>query len=125
MYNHYHEQIFEIGFFSLFFSYETYLVHKIQRPVRNLVPMQTGVVSALPRNQNGERLDVLDAQLNHQRLVAELLRTEIQENAPPQLGGLFASQPSSVSSLNKFLMVLQPLPQFLRLAATRQRVFCK
>lgn len=102
--------------------------------------MKAGVVSALPGHENGERLDVLNRELENQRSGAELVGVEIQENQTLQFRRLLAleetvlyiADPDTVSSAtatasystNQLLVVPQPFPKLLRLAAADQRILC-
>lgn len=119
---------------------KTYLIDVVQRVVGHLVAMKAGVVSALPGHEDGERLDVLNRELENQRSGAELVGVEIQENQTLQFRRLLAleetvlyiADPDTVSSAtatasystNQLLVVPQPFPKLLRLTAADQRILC-
>jgi hypothetical protein len=77
------------------------------------------MISALPRYQHGEGLNILDAEFNDERLITELLRVQVEEYPAPQFRGMFAPQFQRIRSFDQFLVIAQPLPQLLRVAATR------
>lgn len=69
---------------------ETYLVHVVQRVIGHLVAVETRVVSALPGNEDRERLDVLNREFQDQRGGTELVRIEIEEDQALQFRRLLA-----------------------------------
>lgn len=113
--------------------------------VRDLVPIQSRVVAALPRHQHRKGLYVLNGELQDQRRRAKGARVEVDEDEAPQLGWLVAPQSLRLARLwrrllllllavsalcrsglaHQFSVVPQPLPEFLRVAVAVQRVFCK
>lgn len=78
------------------FSSFRYLVDIIQGVIGHLVAAQAGMIPALPRHQDGERLDVLDRQFQDQGRGAEGVRVQIQEDQSAQLRRLLASQKAAV-----------------------------
>ena len=130
----------------------SYLVHITERVIGDPVAMQARMISALPGDEHGERLDVLDGELHDKRRRAEGVRVEVEEDETAKLRWLLAAQratsapaPTSVASTtaatvdlvdattadasvtagaaDQLLMVAKPLPQLLGLAAAVQRVF--
>lgn len=115
-------------------SKASYLVDIVQSVIRHLVPVEAGVVSALPRYQHGEGLNVLNCEFQDQRSGTEGVGVKIEEDEASELGRLLASQQTAldvtdsdtISSAatatadpaHQFLMISQPFPQLLRLAAT-------
>jgi len=59
--------------------------------IRHLVSVKAGMISALPRYQNGEGLNVLNCELQDQRSGTEGVRVKIEEDETPELGWLLAS----------------------------------
>lgn len=58
------------------------------------------MVPALPRDEDGERLDVLNRELQDQRRGAEGVGVEIEENQTPQFRRLLASQQTALDVPN-------------------------
>lgn len=86
------------------------------------------MISTLPGDEHRERLDVLYAQFDDDRLIAKLLGLQIEKQFASQLGRMLAPQLESVRrrvAFDQLLMVSQPLPQLLRVAAAGYRVFWK
>lgn len=68
----------------------TYLLYSFNRVISYLIPVKSRMVPALPRYDHGKRLNILDAQLDYQRLFAELLGIQLDQYLTPKFLGMLA-----------------------------------
>lgn len=74
-----------------------HFIQPISRIINHLIAIKSRMISTLPRHQHRERLDVLYAQFDDNRLIAKLFRFQIEKQFATQFGRMFASQLEGVS----------------------------